>query len=169
MPPPVCGAPAGLTFTCGVLPGVPHGFVNAAGTTRAELDDGALLLDGGSLLDGGLLLDGGWLLDGGLVGVVVGGGQTISNSTVAVPLAAGRFGPPSHRKLALNLPVLPAAFPCPVYVAPDWAESVTGPVRPGDVTALRVPWQLAVKSSACPGATFAGLTDNFGGGAVADA
>ncbi|AGM03509.1 hypothetical protein AORI_0920 [Amycolatopsis keratiniphila] len=104
----------GLTFTCGVLPGVPHGFVTAAGTTRAELDDGALLLGGGSLLDGGRLLDGGLLLDGGSVGVVVvGGGQTISNSTVAVPLAAGRFGPPSHRKLALNLPVLPAAFPRP--------------------------------------------------------
>ncbi|OLZ49184.1 hypothetical protein BS329_22375 [Amycolatopsis coloradensis] len=60
------------------------------------------------LLGGSLELDGGWLLDGGLVGVVVGGRQTISNSTVAVPLAAGRFGPLSQGRLALMAAALDA-------------------------------------------------------------
>ncbi|OOC06328.1 hypothetical protein B0293_12575 [Amycolatopsis azurea DSM 43854] len=147
-----------MTFTCGVLPGdvppgdggVPHGFVIAAGAALPAFDDGAPLLgggllDGGWLLDGGLLEDDGGLLeDGGVLdGGVVGGRQTISNSTVAVPLAAGRFGPPSQWKLALYLPTLLAAFPCPMYGAwfpdPDWTSSVTGPVRPVDVTAVRVP------------------------------
>ncbi|ANN20577.1 hypothetical protein SD37_36645 [Amycolatopsis orientalis] len=141
-----------MTFTCGVLPGeggVPHGFVSAAGTTARELDgagldDGAPLLGGTLELDGGSLLDGGLLLDGGVLeGGVVGGRQAISNSTVAVPLAAGRFGPPSQWKLALNLPVFPAALPCPMYGAwlpePGWTSSVTGPAKPSDVTAVRVP------------------------------
>ncbi|MBE1580338.1 hypothetical protein ACFORH_29370 [Amycolatopsis roodepoortensis] len=154
-----------MTFTWGGLPGVPHGFVNAAGTTPAELDDG------GSLLDGGRLLDGGLLLDGGVVGVVVfGGGQTISNSVVAVPLEPGWSGQPSQRKLALNLPIFAAAFPYPARLpAPGRPPSVTGPVRPADVTAVNMPKQKALNCSSSPGRTFAGWTDSAGVDGVADA
>ena len=86
----------GVTFTCfgglfpegGGLP--PHGFVSAAGTTAGELGEGAGLDD--ELLGG--LLGPGDDVSVGVVGLVLGCGHVTVNSTVAVPDAAGRFGPP---------------------------------------------------------------------------
>lgn len=130
----------GVTFTC-FFPGEvgggvpPHGFVSAAGTTAGELDEGAgrddELLDG--VLGPGVDVSVGFVLDGG-----GGAGHATVNSTVAVPDAAGRFGPPVQWKLALYLPRPPAARPCPVKPG-EAPFSSTDSANPADFTGPGVP------------------------------